>query len=221
MKLYKKSDLEFRHGMLIANDGNVVAVDNEIIDLANELETEYQKACYLEEQPEPVPERSLDNFEREHYVGNPRLHVNINTPLLDAKIEEAMSIMTELDAASANNNINDLFEQFSPLVDFVASDEVLSIDGQVSQHKFDTPKIGNPLEITNQKLVFIAAKISYVRNGLFDELEVRFSEDKMLKDPLKRLLENSSVKDVSKEFDPSDGVDPYEQEQTEGDKSGD
>ena len=218
MKLYKKSDLTFKHNMLVTNDNEVVAIDNEIVDLFNVFETNYQKACYMMNQPDPVPERSIDGFNRKHSGKHAELLVP--TPRMDAKVNEALALMDELDNASVLEEANEILRSYQPIVDFIRDDEVLGIDGQFSVHKFDTPMLENPLELTMQDLIQAALIIASVRKDNYDfdyEIDSQpLSEqvDKM------ELQENAMQQQWAENFKP-EGVDPYESEQEEGNASRD
>ena len=215
MKLYKKSDLLSRHGLIISRDGDVVAIDNEIVDLANELETKFQAAMYLKDQPDPIPERSLEGFSRDHMEAT-NIEIQIETPLMDAEVAKSFALMDEVDSASIREDANKLLANFHPLVEFVLSDEVLGIDGQISQHKFDTPLLGNPLLIDGDAIVNAAIVVSQVEHNNYDDIEVNCVDGDELS--FSELMTMKYGKGEM-EIDPSNGVDPYEQEQTEGNES--
>ena len=156
MKMYKKSDLELIDGMLVSESGDVVAVNPEVVRQANELETLYQKSKYVAIQPAATPAPSLDGFSRvsEHDTEHGFTAV---TPTLDAKVEEAMKIMDEIDDANSAEQANNMLKEFTHLLKFTKSDNVINYGSGVHLEIFDMPAIGSILELTEEDVVKIVA----------------------------------------------------------------
>lgn len=162
MKAYKKNELELIDGMLIHKEsGDVVAVDNTVVDLANELETRVQKAMFLETQPKFCAGPDLDEFKRKS-VNDINLFT-CDTPLMDKKIEDALAFMDELDDIETTEKLNDAVHGFFDLIMFVRLDTVISLDSQDSIHRFDTPTLGNPLEWDEDKITSAIAEYHGVK----------------------------------------------------------
>lgn len=156
MKVFKKSELTLVDGLFVTPDNEIVCLDSDIVDLANELETKYQKALYLKEQPEAQPMPTLNGFKRES-VNKIELFT-IETPLNDKHNKEVIALMDEIDDAQLGRQMNDMLESMFELVMFVRNDTVVSLDAGVV-HRFDTPKLGNPLDWTEDTVVKAVAKI--------------------------------------------------------------
>ena len=154
MKAYSKNDLVYKNGLLLTSDGDVVAVDNAIVDMANELETRLQKANYIMAQPEAVAAPTLDGFTRKSEIQITPF--TCETPLMDKRVEEAKKLMDEIDDVAMTNTLNDQLRNYSDLVIFIKEDMVIDAERE-TPHRFDVPTMGNPLEWTEDDLFkFIA-----------------------------------------------------------------
>ena len=147
MKMYNKCDLEYTNGYLVF-DGEIIPIDNEIVDLANKFERDSQLAEFKKKQDAVnesakkfVIQDSEFKFESERTVPQ----AVPSTPLLDKKAEEAIKLMDELDDIAAAKAVNEYFSCMTPLLYFINDDVVVSCEGQVKQHRFDLPTLGNPL----------------------------------------------------------------------------
>ena len=143
MKMYQKNELEYKNGYVV-KDGEIIGIDNELVDLMNEIELNYQRACYLKDQPKAVtPDLDLENFDRQSEFDQPC--VVTDTPLLDKKIAETLHLMDEIDDIEAAHAANDWLQSVMPAIRFTQEDFVVSCN-QDMQHRFDLPTLGNPLE---------------------------------------------------------------------------
>lgn len=173
MKLYAKSELNYTNGLLTTKDGDVVAIDNEIVDLANTLEERLQRAMYLDEQPEFCPGPDLTNFKRKSEFKD--YSIETPTPLHDMEAKKTMALMDEIDNANAGEKINDDLAGMKPLLEFADSDSALACEAG-NPHRFDLPIIGNPLELTVSKIqaalyVIHDYKQVVVMKGTLDDLK--------------------------------------------------
>lgn len=152
MKMYKKSDLTIVDGLLVNPDtGDIVTPSTATVWEANELERLVQKAMWLRDQPEATPAPDPADFVRvsEFGTGKPMFHTS--TPTLDAKAEEAMRIMAELDDTALIEEANQLAQTLENLVAFVSSDNV--IDTEERPVRFDMPLLGSILELDHPSLM--------------------------------------------------------------------
>lgn len=156
MKMYAKEDLKVKDGLLVSSDGDVVAINPDVVDLANELETNLQKARFLAAQPQGGPAPTLDGFKRKSDKSIEMF--TCETPIADKKAEEALAFMDELDDVQLTQDMNDMLLGMTELVMFVQEPEVLSMDHAVVR-RFDTPELGNPLTWTKDTLASAVAEI--------------------------------------------------------------
>ena len=152
-KYIKKSKLTFTDdGLLVTKKGQVVyLVDQEVVKLANELDTMVQEFAYLVAQPKPQPLPSLDGFEREHlgdYVSP--FEMELDTPIMDKRIEEAQAFAKEAEEQYRAMRCNETFDLFAPLFKFADSEAVL-VSEEVGE-VFDTPTFGDPLKLTEERI---------------------------------------------------------------------
>lgn len=151
MKMYKKSEMSLVDGLLLAEDGTVVAPVGNVIRQANELDTLVQKAIYLQQQPEATPMPSLDGFERASNF-KVRCGLSVDTPILDKHAEEALQLMDELDDCKRVDEVNTFLEKYADLISFADSEQVVCSEATTPE-KFDTPVLGNPLKLTPELIV--------------------------------------------------------------------
>ena len=159
MKFYKKADLKFKRGYLCKGKGKVVAIDNEIVDLLNQLETDLQRARFDKAHAvdlSPLDEKFVRKSVEELPVAVPE------TPALDKKVAETLELMDELDHIDDVESVNAYIKSIKPLVHFVQDDEVIECE-HCTPHKFDLPIIGNPLNLTTEKL------LGYVEEIILDD----------------------------------------------------
>lgn len=156
MKRMNKNDLQFVDGYLCDKEGYVVAIDCKVVKLANHLDTELQKKLYLDKQPKAQPMPSLDGFEREHLnkVEIPRIEPK-ETPVTDKRVAEAMAFVKEMENQNTADKVNKEAEEYTPLFAFVMSDEVWVYTDTEDPYEFDTPMLGNPLELTEDDVLLI------------------------------------------------------------------
>lgn len=151
MKMYKKSDLTLNHGLLVSKDGDIILPESRIVYQANALETMIQKAAYLMDQPEATPMPSLDGFERRSIDDSESRKFTVDTPVMDAKAEEAMKLMDEIDDVATADKANAMLDNFKSLLDFVTQDFVIDCGDQL--YKFDTPMLGDVLKLNEADVV--------------------------------------------------------------------
>lgn len=151
MKMYNKSECEYKGGYIVTADNEIVSVDNEIVDLFNKLEEDIQRSKFNEVNKVLQPITPDFEFSRQTEHGEIYPTVSANTPELDAAADKAIKMMDEIDAMSAAEKANEYFDGIHPLFMFV-NDEFIVSGEQAAQHRFDLPVIGNPLELDKDKL---------------------------------------------------------------------
>ena len=167
MKIYNKSDVQFFNGYIVKGNKSkkVIGIDNEIVDLFNKIEYDYQRAKYLAKQPKvEAGDYTFEDFKFEHN-NNDEFTVTANTPYLDRKIAETLKIMDDLDAITQSDRFNDYINGIKPVMQFIDNDFIVSCDQHV-QHKFDTKYLGNPLEMTIEDIVDCIATIVGIDNQI-------------------------------------------------------
>lgn len=151
MKMYNKEELEYKGGYLVAGD-KVVGLDNNLVRMLNELEEDYQFAKFTRtKEMLTLPSPTME-FRRKSEHGKIMPTIEVETPELDAAVEKSVKMMDELDAVSSATIANEYIEKIMPLIMFAADSFVVSVD-QPSQERLDLLCVGNPLELTKDKLV--------------------------------------------------------------------
>ena len=147
-KMYLKCNLKFVDGYLIDNDDNVVALPEKVAEQINKLETCIQKLMYLDDQPEPQPERSLDGFKRESTRKVPVVHPD--TPTLDKKVAEGKKLLEEIRERDKADEINDTLSDFEDAFEWFRAERF--VEGSKVIH-VDTPEIGDILKVDSEELI--------------------------------------------------------------------
>ena len=156
MKLYKKCDLKFENNRIIheTEDGiEQIGVPDQVFILLNTMEQRAQMAEYILSQDKPAPIPSYKGFERKHARGM-ALKLKACTPLLDAKVEEAEDLIEELRQTREAEDVTKQLEYLAPLIRWIADEYIVEGD---NYDRFDLPRLGNPLELTNQDIVEVLA----------------------------------------------------------------
>lgn len=148
MKMIDKKDCEYKGGYIV-NDGKIVCVDNEVVDLFNKLDVDIQRAEFVADNQQLVTPVKEFVPKTEHGALYPV--VTAETPELDKLAEHAMKVMDEVDAMADATKANEYFAGIHQLIEFVNEDFIVSGE-QAMQHRFDLPTIGNPLELDKDKL---------------------------------------------------------------------
>lgn len=187
MKFYKKSDLSLKNGLLVSESGDVVNVDRNIVFEANTLETLLQKTAYLESQPKATPVPSLDGFKRKSIDDIRITKFEASTPTIDREIAKAMTMMDELDDVTVADKANQMLDEFKHLIEFVQDDSVLCCD-PLGIHKFDTPTLGNVLELTEDDIITAVTTVCGLEEKKDDD--DGFTAVRMTGEDIKNLFED-------------------------------
>lgn len=150
MKMIDKKDCEYKGGYIV-NDGKVVCVDNEVVDLLNKLEEDVQRKQFEDTSKPLCFDMPVGEFVRKTERGKVMPHVEAKTPELDKMVENTLKIMDEVDDIHNAELINEYFSTIVPVVMFADDDFIVSCE-HGTQHRFDLPTIGNPLELTKDDL---------------------------------------------------------------------
>lgn len=153
MKMYDKKELEYKNGYIVKGD-DIICIDNEIVDMLNNLETDLQLAMFNKDTQDYYDRLGDCNkeFRRRTERGKVFPTVTANTPTLYKKIEETLNLMDEIDSIHDAEEINEYLDSIHPLILFAEDDFVVSCENS-NQHRFDLPIIGNPLTL-NKDLLF-------------------------------------------------------------------
>lgn len=149
MKMFNKSECEYKGGYIVY-EGKIVCVDNEVVDLFNKLDVDVQRAKF-EAQRCPGFAAPVEEFIPKSEHGAIYPVIEADTPELDKMAERAMKVMNEVDAMADAAKANEYFAGIHPLIMFV-NDEFIVSGEQATQHRFDLPTIGNPLELDKDGL---------------------------------------------------------------------
>lgn len=161
MKICYKKDYQFIEGHVIdPATGNCALLPLDVIGQARKLDLMAQQHDYLKGQPKYQPGPSLAGFKRKSVknVGRPYLE-DPETPVTDARVEEAMKFMAEADAISQVSDVNDAIDELGALFDFLGSDHWFEPTVGV-ETCIDVPALGNILELTPEEARAILEEIA-------------------------------------------------------------
>lgn len=149
-KMYRKCDLKFDNGYIVDDDMNVVALPTGVGEMFNDLETTLQKMDYLDKQPEGCKEPSLDGFERKSSFTE--FTIEVDTPLMDAKVEEGRKILEEIRRSEVGAAASKLVDKYHDVFEFLDGDRFVEGDKVV---RLDLCILGDPLKTTPDDVVKI------------------------------------------------------------------
>lgn len=154
VKIYNKKDLKLVNGYIADKEGNILWFPSPVIEDFNRLERRYQKAKFDKENPIIKQERQVFEFESVFKEVEIPSVSKPATPLHDEEEEKALALMKEADEQSFIEKVNATLKQHSEMFEFVADDtiETKLYEGDHMMAKFDTLNLGNPLELTADKL---------------------------------------------------------------------
>lgn len=167
MKVFTKEELTLTDGLFVTTDKTIVTANLMVIQQANALDLALQEAEYLMAQPKATPAPSLKGFKPKSSL-EAKVVVKAETPTLDKKVEETLAIMKDLDKHEEAEKLNNAVKEFSELIKFVQSNEVICNETDIAPEKLDTPVLGNILELTDKDIV---KALSLVVNGIVKSKE--------------------------------------------------
>lgn len=163
MKLIDKNELHIEDGYILDEEDNVLTIDRNIIRMFNKLDSELQKALYLQGQPKATPMPTLDGFEEESELSSP-IEFYVSTPVLDKQIQESMALMDELDKLKHGKAIEQDLDLYRPIIDWADKDKVLVSD-EPEPYQVDTPffkDYGGILKMTPEEVIQVISIINGV-----------------------------------------------------------
>lgn len=163
MKLVSKSELHIEDGYILDKKDNVLAIDDNIVRLFNELDSELQKALYLQSQPKATPMPTLDGFEEESELSSP-IEFHVSTPVLDNRIQESMALMDELDKLKHGKAIEKDLDHYRPIINWADKDKILVVANTYGVDiVVDTPffkDYGGILKMTPEEIIQVISIIN-------------------------------------------------------------
>ena len=148
IKLIKKADCKFQGNRIIYKN-NIVPINSHVWMLLNQLEQWYQQALYVSNQPDGAKGPTLDGFEFESVVDDLPYAVP-NTPTLDAKVQETLAYLEDIDTIEFCKKLNEVIKYFGDLYKFIRSEYIE--DNLGWERELDHKYVGNPLALTEARL---------------------------------------------------------------------
>lgn len=151
-KLIKKKDCKFKNCQIVKGD-ELIGIPRVVWMQLNKLELMFQQYRYLGSQLPGRPGPSLDGFVRESMLDGSMPYIDMpDTPVTDARVEEAMEFMAEIDAVEATTQANQMIDRFKDLVLWCKGKKFVEGD---CYDPIDTPALGNPLDLTPKAIAQI------------------------------------------------------------------
>lgn len=148
-KMYKKSDLSYVNGYIVTKDDEIVLLPNDASNQLMHLEYELQKLEWLKNKPK-LPLIEYPDFVRKSEFETAVPEIAVETPLLDEQVQRSMKMREEIDNQKASKMANKFLAKYEKLFRFIGSDLFTEGDSDI---QFDLPTLGNPLELTADKVV--------------------------------------------------------------------
>ena len=163
MKLIDKKDIQFIDGRFLYGDETVM-FEQAIGPWLNEIENLYQRALYeigKNETAESLMKLRNSEFKFESAFDDCKLEFEAETPLLDERVEHSKAIMKELDCMLVAEKANKIAQYLRAerIVKWIKSDKVF-VELSSNCVQVDTKHLGNPLELTEERLADVIATIA-------------------------------------------------------------
>ena len=156
--IINKKQLRFTNGYLEL-EGTLVAPS--FLKDYMELEDFLQQARYKNEL-----DKEVLVFHRESMAEGPLIKIeDPATPTMDKEAKKVDKISKEAIALVAAGEARNVLNQFNSVCEFVMQDSVVLYDENYRASLIDTPMLGNPLELTEEKLVdLVCEAVEYKRD---------------------------------------------------------
>lgn len=152
MKLRNKSKLVWNNGYITTKKGKLVALPDAVQAELDRIEVDIEMNFHQQTQPKPVEPKPFKRLGLEL----PLASIEVDTPLLDKKVEESMALMDEIDEANAADRIKKLAEKRYPnLARFAAEDEFIPGTRVERLNLPIVERVANPLEIDPEKFLVL------------------------------------------------------------------
>lgn len=178
-RLINKKDCTFEDHYIIKGD-EIIPIEYDVHDQLNMLESMYQIALWLSKKPDYNAAPNVDDWHMEFLIEEELPQSVPNTPALDAKVQETMAFLEDLDTVNFCKNINELIDKFADLIRFARSNRF--VEGYHAE-LFDNKYLGNPLELTEGRIMdvieFIAKQGERYHINIMEEAEARAKADRM------------------------------------------
>ena len=161
-KIYKKSELVFVEGYICDKDMNILEVPYPLVEKLCDLDRKLQEKEYLDAQPEGADKPSLNGFKRKSMFDKAALPLveKPETPIADAREAEALEFMKEVDEVNKVDDFNQVIRDHRDLFELACDDTIITCETQsLAPAPIDTPVLGNPLELTSDKLLGFLEKL--------------------------------------------------------------
>lgn len=168
-KLISKKLLKYVDGYIKnLNNNEIVNIEPGICEFLNDLDIYIQKSEYLKSQPKGQIPPSMRGFkvksERKVYqIEEPE------TPNLDARAALAKHILDETINVSKVKNYNEFIELNSPVFEWLDAECILVVESGNEVDRFDLPTLGNPLELTSEKVIEFISKYDDIDESLLED----------------------------------------------------
>lgn len=156
-KFYSKSDLTFKSGYVVSATGDVVALPKGVANQLNSIEEMVQKAAWLEAQPEETKAPDPSEFVRKSAFDSAPT-ITVDTPTLDAKIEESMRLDADIKRQLCADKLNEIIGTYKEAFAFCSEEDFVEGTDVV---RLDLPTLGDPLKLTANDLAAVIGSMVF------------------------------------------------------------
>lgn len=158
--IVKKSDLQFKEGRVFMGN-TLVELPCVIVTQLSNLDLQLQRAIYNRDN-QIEPQKVIDPFKRKSFSNARKVDLGLTkpeTPVTDSIESQKKNVEKEAILVDVHDEIERLGKLYKDVVFFVEDDDVL-ITEEVCSAMIDTPELGNPFELTKEKLIEIFTEIA-------------------------------------------------------------
>lgn len=150
MKFVNKEDLKFDGGYVMDLSGEIIGLPEKVWSDLRDLEMLIQKNQYVAKVSKIAAKPEIPEFKfKSAFEADAKMPLP-ETPITDARVAESLAFADEVDKTTDVLAYNNWIERHPELAEFVASDRF--IPSAASACRLDAVNVGNPLELTKEKL---------------------------------------------------------------------
>lgn len=172
-RLINKKDCTFEDHYIVKGD-EIIPIELDVHDQLSMLEGMYQIALWLSKKPDYSAAPDVSDWRMESLIEEELPQSVPDTPAIDAKVQETLAFLDDLDTVNFCKNVNELIGKFADLIRFARGDRF--IEGYHAE-MFDNKYLGNPLELTEGRIMdvieFIAKQGERYHINIMEEAKAR------------------------------------------------
>lgn len=148
-RLIKKEDCTFENNYVVKED-EIIPLGSTLTFKLNALEGIYQLALWLSKKPDFCAAPDINEWHKEYSEDDEMPFAIPETPTLDAKVQETMAFLEDVDTVNFCKKMNTIIDDFRDVIMFARGSRF--VEGYHPE-PIDLKYLGNPLELTEARVM--------------------------------------------------------------------